>query len=147
MLDARNIKIKRPTRMLVPKSYGPFPVTRVGTKICTLDLGAGWNIFPLFHILLIETYRKSVRISQKQDRPPPHPNDIEGESEHEVEALIWSEKRVSGRGARQSARMFYLVKWWGYRKDECCWELVEVMERLVELVEEFHMAYPDMSKP
>lgn len=70
ILDTRNIKTKLPTSKTAPKSFSHFPVTLIVTRTCYLDLGAQWNIFPVFHISLLESYRKRARPSQKQDLPP-----------------------------------------------------------------------------
>lgn len=144
ILDAQNIKSKRPTCKLAPKSYGPFPVLRVGTSTCTMDLAARWNIFPVFHVSLLEPYCRSVRPSRKQERPPPE--DIEGELEYEVEEIIGSKKQSSGKRARKQQRVIYLIKWLGYPENECSWELVEVIEGSAKLIQSVDHAFPDMPK-
>lgn len=73
-----------------------------------------------------------------------HDDDIEGELEYDIAPTTQSEKRVSGQGARQSARMFYLVRWLGSPEDECSSETVEIMEGSLELEEECHIAHTDM---
>lgn len=77
MLGVRNIKTKRPMKKLAPKSYGPFEVTRVGTRTCTLDLKGRWSIHPTFHVSLLEPYQVSNRPDCHQALPVE--DDIQGE--------------------------------------------------------------------
>lgn len=144
MLDPRNIKTTCPTRKLAPKSPGLLTITRVGTRTCTMHLGAWCNIFHVIHISLLGLYRKSVGANQKHDRPPV--DNMEEDLGYKMESIIQSEKRVRGPGAWQSTGMFCLVKWLGYPNYECSGEPVEVIEGLLELMKEFHIAHCDMPK-
>ena len=146
MLDARNIKTKHPTHKLAPKSYGPFPITRVGTRSCTLDLGDQWNIFPTFHVSLLEPYRHSTCPERRQSPPPP--DEIEGEIEYEVEHIVRSEERQKRRKVRGRyqvySEVYYLIKWKGYSHDENTWQPASSMTNTAELVAQFHATNPEM---
>ena len=74
------------------------------------------------------------------------PDDIEGKLEYEVEHIVRSEVRTSGRGTRRTNRIFYLVKWLGYPEDENSWEPAEMMEGSQEIVAEFHRENPEMPR-
>ena len=58
-------------------------------------------------------------------QPPPDPVEIEGETEHEVAAILDSKL-----DKRRSAPLMYLVKWTGYEgtPDESTWETAENLE-------------------
>ena len=121
----------------------------MGTRSCTLDLGNRWRIHPVFYVSLLEPYRASVRDDRCQEPPPPE--EIEGELEWTVEKIIRSElrqKRVrSGRGYRQEAKLYYLVKWEGYPDDENTIEPADSLAQdIPELVERFHRENPTIAE-
>lgn len=144
MLDTRNIKTKCPTRKFTPKSYGPSPMTGGGTRTCTLDLGTRWNIFLVCNVSLLEPYQKSIRAHRQQDWPLP--DDIEGQLEYEVEYIIRSVIRTSGRGAQCTNSIFYLVQRLGYPEDKNSWKPAVMMEGLQEIVEQFQKKNPEMPR-
>ena len=54
-LDARHIKIKRPSRKLDWKKLGRFTIKRVVSKYAyELNLPASMKIHPVFHVSLLE---------------------------------------------------------------------------------------------
>ena len=60
MLNAKNIRTKRPTKKLSPKLYGPFTVLeRKGNRAYKLEISPQWKIHPVFHVSLLEPYRIS----------------------------------------------------------------------------------------
>lgn len=109
MLDARNIKSKWRTQKLTPTLYAPFVGTWFGILTCTFDLGNRGNIFSDFLFTLLEPHCKGIQDSCKQELLTS--DNIEGELEYEVEAIVQSEKRMSGSGVGQVVKMFYWVKW------------------------------------
>ena len=141
MLNAKNIRTKRPSKKLAPKMYGPYTVLeKRGDRAYKLDISARWKIHPVFHVSLLEPYRVSVRPNRGQ--PPQEPEEVEGDLEWEVEKIVRSEiihytRRVNGRN-RPCQELRYFVKWKGCSEDENTWELPESMEYAQEEIERFH---------
>jgi len=149
MLNARNIRTKRPTRKLAPKLYGPFKIIeKMGTRSYRLELQSRWRIHNVFHTSLLEPYR--MNSIEGRSIPRPEPEEIEGESKYEVERILQSEVRTTRRkvkGRYKNYRtLFYLVKWKGYPDDECTWEPGANLESADEEVEDFHNRNPDAPK-
>ena len=146
MLNAKNIRTKRPTKKLAPKFYGPFKILeKIGTRSYRLELDQRWRIHNVFHVSLLEPYKSSSDPQRTQLRP--QPEEIEGEKEFEVERIIRSEvretrKRVRGR-TRITKKLYYLVKWVGYPDDECTWEPGEHLTHASEYIEDFHRENPE----
>ena len=57
MLNAKNIRTKRPTKKLSRGLYGPFKVLeKRGNRAFKLDISRRWKIQPVFHVSLLEPY-------------------------------------------------------------------------------------------
>ena len=90
ILNARNIGTKRPTKKLAPKLYGPLRILeKIGSRSFRLELQTRWRIHNVFHISLLEPYRANSIEGRTVSRP--EPEEIEGEMEYEVEAILQSE--------------------------------------------------------
>jgi len=62
MLNAKNIKSKRPTRKFTPRLYSPFEVPeKKGNRAFKHVIPARWKIHPVFHLSLLEPYKVSDR--------------------------------------------------------------------------------------
>jgi len=147
MLNAKNIRTKRPSKKLAPKLYGPFKILEQrGELAYKLEISDRWKIHPVFHVSLLEPYRTSTRPAREQ--PPMTPEEIDGDLEWEVARIVKSEIISYERRVRGSTRSFeelrYFVKWKGCSEDENTWEPPEHLEHAKELVEEFHRENPDM---
>jgi len=79
MLNANNIRTKRPTKKLSPRMPGPFKVLEIktGERAFKVEISPQWKIYPIFHVSLLEPYRASAREGREQ--PPRVPEDIEGD--------------------------------------------------------------------
>jgi hypothetical protein len=55
----------------------------VGPVAYKLKMNPGWRVQPVFHVLLLEPYRKSGRV-----QPPPPPIEMEGALEYEVKSIL-----------------------------------------------------------
>ena len=100
MVNAKNIKTKRPSKKLDYKLRGKFMIKcLVGINAYELELppSAG-NIHPVFHISLLEPYHENTIPGRKEPTPPPI--DLE-EEEYLVEKIKSSELKRE--------RVFYLV--------------------------------------
>jgi len=90
MLNAKNIRTKRPSKKLNPKLYRPFKILeKKESRAYKLEISPRWKIHPVFHVCLLEPYGASNRPNRKQ--PPRDPEDIEGDLEWEAERIIKSE--------------------------------------------------------
>jgi len=101
MLNAKNIRTKRPSKKLSQKLYGPFKILEQrGNRAFKLEISPWWKIHPAFHVSLLEPYWTSVR--DEREQPPRQPEDIDRDLEWEVEKIIKSEiitytRKVRGR--------------------------------------------------
>jgi len=150
MLNAKNIKSKRPTRKFTLRLYGPFKVLeKKGNRAFKLDIPAGWKIHPVFHVSLLEPYKVSDRPNREQ--PSREPDDVEGDLEWEVERIVKSEIITYTRKVRRVNKEFkelrYFVKWAGCSEDENTWEPPEGLENAREEVEKFNRENPEMPGP
>ena len=149
MLNAKNIRTKRPTKKLAPKLYGPFRILeKIGSRSFRLELQTRWRIHNVFHVSLLEPYRANNIEGRATSRPKPE--EIEGEMEYEVETILQSEirttkKKVKGR-YKSYRTLYYLVKWKGYPEDECSWEPGTNLGSAEKEVEEFHQNNPQAEK-
>jgi len=147
MLNAKNIRTKRPSKKLSPKLYGPFKIREQRCKRAfKLEISPRWKIHPVFHVSLLEPYRTSVR--DEREQPPREPEDIDGDLEWEMEKIIKSEiiaytRKVCGCNKRMR-ELRYFVKWKGCSEDENTWELPESLDHAQALVEEFHRENEEM---
>jgi hypothetical protein len=70
MLNAKNIRSRRPTRKLAPKLYGPFRVVKkIGTRSYQLELQERWSIYNMFHSSQLEPYRVNPFEQRAVNRP------------------------------------------------------------------------------
>jgi len=150
MLNAKNIRTKRPSKKLSPKLYGPFKVLeKKGSGAYKLEISPGWKIHRVFHVSLLEPYRASNRPNREQ--PPRNPEEIEGDLECEVERIVKSEiisytRKVRGRNKPMKVLRNF-VRWNGCAEDENTWEPPEGMMNAQEEVERFHRGNPEMPGP
>ena len=87
MLNAKNIRTKRPSPKLAPRFYGPFKILEQrGNLVNNLEISDRWKIHPVFHVSLLEPYRTSIRPAREQ--PPMEPEEIDGDLEWEVEKIV-----------------------------------------------------------
>ena len=90
MLNAKNIRTKRPSKKLSPKLYAPFKVlAKKGSRAYKLEISPRWKVHPVFHVSLLEPYQASNRPNREQ--PPRDPEDIEGDLEWEIARIVKSE--------------------------------------------------------
>jgi hypothetical protein len=146
LLNAKNIRTVRPTRKLAPKLYGPFHIlAKIGKSAYRLELQSRWRIHNVFHTSLLEPHRNNVIKGRAQIRP--ETEEIEGESEYEVERILQSEvrttRRKSGGRYKQIKSLYFLVQWKGYPDDESTWEPGTSLERATESIEEFYRENPE----
>ena len=113
MLNAKNIRTKRPSPKLAAWLYGPFNILEQrGNLDYTLQISEHWKIYPVFHVSLLEPYRTSNPPAREQ--PPIEPKEIDGDLECEVEKIFKSEmisyKRRVRRSPRNLQKLGYSIK-------------------------------------
>ena len=106
----------------------------VGTQAYRLGLPKTMRIHPVFHVMLLESYKQSD--IPGRTCPPPPPVRIEGEIEYEVEAVLNS-KIDKCNGVLQ-----YLIRWKGCPDTDNTWEPASNVKNAAKLVEQFHKRYP-----
>ena len=145
MLNAKNIRSKRPTKKLTSQLYCPFKVLeKRGNRAYKLDIPPHWKIDPVFHVSLLEPYKVSDRPNREQ--PLREPKGVEGDMVWEVERIVKSEIITYTRKVRRVSKMIkelrYFVKWAGCPEDKDTWEPLEGLENAREEVERFHKEHP-----
>ena len=149
MVNAKNIRTKRPSPKLAPRLYGPFKMLEQrGNLAYKLQISDRWKIHTVFHVSLLEPYRTSIRPAREQ--PSMEPKEIDRDLEWGVEKIVKSEiisyeRRVHGR-PRTLQELHYFVKWKGCSEDENTWEPPEHLANAQEFVEQFHLENPEMPR-
>jgi len=134
MVNAKNIKTRRPTKKLDYKLRGKFRIKKlIGTNAYELELPPSTGkIYPVFHISLLEPHHLT-NIPGRQSPTPP-PVDLQ-ETEYHVEKIRTSELR--------KGQVWYLVSWKGYWPDNDTWEPYEnLRDSAAATVLKFHQDNP-----
>ena len=112
-LDSRNLKMFYASKKLAPRRQGPFKIIEaMGPVTYRLQLPPTWKIHNVFHATLLSPYKETTTYGPNFPQPPP--DIIEGEEEHEVEAIL--------NHRRNRRRTEYFVKWKGYSDSDRTWE-------------------------
>ncbi len=108
LLNAKNLKQKRPSKKLSHKFIGPFRISNViGEQAYELELPADYRIHPVFHVSLLEAYNRRDNDSEMPEYPLPEL--IDNVPEYEVEEIL-ERQRIKGK-------LCYRVKWIGYPEE------------------------------
>jgi len=118
MLNARNIKTKRPAKKLDKRMLGPFKIQKVISPTAVrLALPPKWRIHNSFHVSLIEPYRAGIQAQPDPDQVLREADPIESE-EYTVEKILDAHE--------ETGNVRYLVKWEGWpAKRHWTWEPYE----------------------
>jgi len=128
-LVRKNINTKRPSDKLDHKKLGPFKIKRVkGPLNYELALPKTMNIYPVFHISLLEKAPQGAPPAPLTEIQPLNPN-----AEYEVETILDC-KYVSNK-------VKYLIKWKDYPQSENTWEPKQNLN-CHETLKEFHRQNP-----
>ncbi|KAI0996694.1 hypothetical protein K3495_g11488 [Podosphaera aphanis] len=132
-LSLKNLALTRPSKKLDHIRAGPWRITAMKTPlVAKLDLPFQLRIDNNFHVSLLRPAHVGYPL---QHRHPPPPIEIapSGHEVHEVEAIL--DTRVRRK------KVQYLVRW--TNDNDNTWEPPEHLDGCLELVKEFHEAYPD----
>jgi hypothetical protein len=104
-----------------------------------MELPTTIEVHNVFHVSLLEPYRKSKVPGRHQPSPPPE--EVEGEENWEVESVAnscYNKKRK---------RVEYLVFWKGFPPEQASWEPWESLEGTAEeAIQSFHKSNPKLQK-
>ena len=104
MLNARNIRQKRPSKKLADRQLGPFKVLQIvgnHKQAYKLELPETWRIHPVFHVSLLERYHRRPGTTVE---PTAVEVDSDGDEHWEVEAIL-ADRKSTSKGTE------YLVRW------------------------------------
>ena len=112
LLSAKNLKQKRPNKKLSDKLIGPFRVRRrVGKQAYHLWLPPAYRIHPVFHVSLLEPYKRRKGDANIPEYPVP--DLVDDDEIGDVEEI--QKKRTRGGVVE------YLVRWVGYPEEYDQW--------------------------
>ena len=124
----------RPSKKLDWTHYGPYKILeKVGKRAYKLDLPSTVKVHPVFHVSLLEKHNPDNW--DREPRPLP-PVIVDGEEEWEVEKILNSKKERNGA-------IKYKVRWKGFGIPGDTWEPVEHLEKVMNLVDKFHLENPN----
>jgi rubrerythrin len=133
MLSTKNLKLPSThSRKLSPKWIGPFKIIGQRHKDSfQISLPQDFKIHPVFHVNLLKPWinNDSQEFPDRHQDPPPAVI-INDQEEFEAEAII---KKRTRYGKTQ-----YLVKWKGYRDEDCTWEPEDNLQNAPDLIREFN---------
>jgi len=144
-IKAKYFRSTQPSKKLSEKNLGPYTIiAQVGSLSFTLHLPDSMHaVHPVFHISQLEPAIPNTIPDQIQ--PPPPLVEVDGEPEFEISEIL--ESKVDCR--RRLCKLLYLVQWSGYEgtDEETSWLLATELGNATELLENYHVRYPDKPGP
>ena len=137
-LNSKYIKTKR-NQKLEAKFFGLFRVLHlVGKQAYKLELLRNWRIHDVFYVSLLEqdTTRKG-RMNEFSVEKFELGDNKEYEGEAIQDSVIYATE-----ADRHLPRLYYLVAWKGYPKEENTWEFSSAIMHLQKIVNIFYRDYP-----
>ena len=100
-------------------------------------------VHPIFHVSQLELAIPNTILDRIQ--PPPPPVEVDGEPEFEISEILNSKVDCRCR----SCKLLYLVHWSSYEgtDKETSWLLATELGNATELLEDYHVQYPDKPRP
>ena len=143
-VEAKFFRTTRPAKKLSEKYLGPYEIIgQVGSHSFTLRLPEAMRaVHPVFHVSMLEPAASSSIPNRTEDLPPPV--EVDGEIEYEIAEIL--DTKLDRRFRR---KLRYLVKWTGYEgtDEETTWISADELNHAQELVNDFHVKYPDKPGP
>ena len=133
MLSSQNINLQAAAcRKLKPRWLGPFVVRSVVSPVSyEIELPRGLSrLHPVFHVSLLKAH---IRGSKLLDTPVPEPVLVDGQEEHEVEAIV--KHKVVGKGRK------YLVAFKDFPLYEAEWLREDELENAPDILREYKRAH------
>ena len=133
-----------PSKKLSKKYLGPYEIiSQPGTLSFTLRLPESMrSVHPVFHVSMLEPATSNTFSERIQ--PAPAPVIIDGEPEYEISRIV--DSKID---RRRACKLLYKVIWLGYEDtgDESEWIPASELTHAVDLVSDFHIAYPAKPSP
>jgi len=143
-IKAKYFRSTRPSKKLSEKNLGPYTIiAQVGSLSFTLHLPDSMcAVHPVFHVSQLEPAIPNTIPDKIQ---PPPLVEVDGELEFEISEILNS--KVDHR--QKSCKLLYLVRWSGYEgtDKETSWLLAIELGNAMELLEDYHVRYPDKPGP
>jgi Chromo (CHRromatin Organisation MOdifier) domain/Integrase core domain len=134
-LNIKHFTSERSSKKLDHKRYGPFEIEEQHRRSSyRLKLPKTWKIFPIFNEILLTPYIPPSFPSQEKKHLRPPPEIIDNDEEYEIEEILDSCIRRN--------KLYYLVHWLGYARDEDSWIPATETDHCQDLVKAFHKAHP-----
>ena len=143
-VKAQFFRTTQPSKKLSKKYLGPYKIiSQPGTLSFTLCLPESMHsVHPVFHVSMLEsaisnTFSKRIQLA-------PTPVIIDGEPEYEISQIV--DSKID---CRQAYKLLYKVIWLGYEDtgDKSEWIPTSKLSHAVDLVSDFHIAYPAKPGP
>ena len=143
-VKAQFFRTTRPSKKLSEKYLGPYKIiAQPGTLSFTLYLPESMrSVHPVFHVSMLEpatsnTFSKRIQLASA-------PVIIDGEPKYEISWIV--DSKID---RRQACKLLYKVIWLGYENtgDESEWIPISVLSHAIDLVSDFHIAYPTKPGP
>jgi len=135
----------QPSKKLSEKNLGPYTIiVQVGSLSFMLHLPDSMHVVhPVFHVSQLEPAIPNTILDWIQ--PPPPPVEVDGEPEFKISEILNS--KVDCR--HKMCKLLYLVCWSGYKgtDKETSWLLAMELGNTTELLEDYHVCYPDKPGP
>ena len=140
----RNVPPLLISKKLSKKYLGPYKIiSQPGTLSFALHLPESMrSVHPVFHVSMLEPATSNT--FSKRIQPAPAPVIIDGEPEYEISRIV--DSKIDHR---QVCKLLYKVIWLGYEDtgDESKWIPASELTHAVDLVSDFHIAYPTKPCP
>ena len=131
-LSTKDLHITRPSRKLMEKHIGPYPISKIiSPNAVELKLPTSFRIDAPINVSHIRPY-KPPTIPGQQITPQP-PIQIEGEPEYIVEEILDSRLHRN--------KLQYLVKWEGYTDENNSWEPEANCRNAPNAIRDFYNKY------
>ena len=144
-MKAKYFQSTRPSKKLSEKNLGPYTIiAQVGSLSFMLRLPDSMcAVHPVFHVSQLEPAIPNTILDQIQ--PPPPPVEVDGGPEFEIAEIL--DSKVDRQ--RKSCKLLYLVRWSSYEgtDEEMSWLLATELGNATELLEGYHVWYPDKPGP
>jgi len=138
-VKAQFFQTTQPSKKLSEKYLGPYEIiSHPGTLSFTLCLPESMrSVYPVFHVSMLEpatsnTFSERIHLA-------PTPVIIDREPEYEISQIV--DSKID---CRWTCKLLYKVIWLGYEDtgDESEWIPASELTHVVDLVSDFHIAYP-----
>lgn len=129
-------KTDRPSKKLSAKMAGPFKILEEKDYNYLLELPATFKVHPWFHARKLRLDPQNPLPGQHNEPPPPE--EVNGEDEWEVEAIL---------GCRQvGQKLKYRIQWVGHDVDLTEYDAWQLANSPI-MLRDFHLAHPELPGP